>query len=394
MTSFDPNTAESQNSLGSASQSNDKNQEQLTRNPLASPSDQFSTSPTEIVSISPPDPYSEAILRRSDFYEVNSLDELRERYLNKGLNLETTDALVEQVKKDWKIERLIQFTNAIDSDLPDEFPITEIEVEGEKYQVCGIVHTFAAGFEYLKKLISKIESQPWWTFEHNLKSEFLPLSRAIEIPDHFYRGELHRVAFQYSTWLKRGFTTVSSCLTRLKTSISNSRQMVASEKRLLESTANLPDDIFQELPDNIDLLRRDALGIPYNSVQERSAYQATFIKHWEPSNLINPDIDKSKLPFGEEAWKTKGILVGKAHAQQVIFFLKHGAQQCPEVEQRAIRDVTLLNQDYQAWANKSSRRELVHIALNTLLSAGIGIAIGKGLVWSIIGLNHLFGSLL
>jgi hypothetical protein len=317
-----------------------------------------------------------------EFRAVKTYEDLVELYEKRGITFSDTKELVKRVANDWGKEKFRIFEDISEASLPNEFPHLKLEIGDERYKIYGCHHV---GEAYYQLLLDAVSRNPWWLHEENLgtKGGFLPgLERySVEIDDQNAKGILSRILIDVALMIPRGIKTINA-LRKIK-ALEGRESGPSTPETFFERTLNLPLDFSHDLPANIDLILREKLEVGFSYNLARSAYQAAFLKAWDPIEA-HPDSEQylESPSFAPETLHEKCILVGSSHVHEIEYFLTHEPAVLESVRERATRDAELCNRDVERFFR---RREVQ----DTIVSFGTPL-VGGALTYGVLhALFHL-----
>jgi hypothetical protein len=321
---------------------------------------------------------------------INSWPELEQAYRSAGVDFSTDQQLYLQVRSDWRRHSLDLILAAHQTQGFGKPFEKQVSAGGVSYHLMGVVHSLEMFFrggefvpDYLQSIAQSVRCKPFWVVEHNLTSGFLPIA-APEIPDHNVDGILFRTGESLARSLSGPLRHSYQYFSRKLRSFSASSEASASPTprlELLERLTHLHPDALAEVPAQIELLWRDRNHLPYSRSQRRSAYQAAFLQSWDPERSYQiPAEERAKAPFGPDAWKERGIIVGAAHVNEIEYFLEHGIGD-PKVKARAEQAASKLNEGINVYQRYIQRQELKFQVGTAVGALGIGLSAGTLLHW-------------
>ncbi len=303
--------------------------------------------------------------------QVTSLEDLGRLYLDREREFKTTEELIDLVRQDWQIHARRWQRDSLQEKETFKPLIERITVDGKDCVLMGVVHSHVMGFEYIKELMDVVTKNPFWLSEHKLTAEFLPIP-ILEIPDHAADGFLPRLLrFQKRTFITMPLRALQS---RIRMGRARPGEGSVSHQDLVRSLANMPPEALSDLPANIDILWREKSGLPLNECQRRSAFQAAFLRTWNPQGWPEAQALREQAPEAIKArWNEKAIMVGAGHVPEIAYFLKHGIPD-KRIERLAVKQAELLNESVEKYVRFLARQE----SLFQVASYAASMAIGAG----------------
>ncbi len=265
--------------------------------------------------------------------QAKSLEELMGLAKEEGHHFDSEELLLKNLHDHWQN----YLRTELDRDyserpLPHKMPYLETTIKGKQCRVYGIVHETNPSKSYVT-LVREAFSTPLWLIEQNVKEVFNH-HHGIEIPDHYVnRGKIFS---DLPTFFAQG---VLGAITLSFATIPNQKKRkVIQELTPIEAFSIYhPPSIFNEnLPNHLDLeLRERRKNVSYSNWQRRSAYQAEFLRAWKQQ-------------------EDRNILVGVAHATDIIHFLEKGTKN-QKIVDVANRHAELLQNDPEKFHSLYSR---------------------------------------
>lgn len=332
----------------------------------------------------------EPVLPLEPLSTVTSLEHAKQLYAEVGMQFGTIDALVRQIKIDWGYGARLLLKRADQLGLPEEYPATSCSIDGEQYNLVGMVHSLSTFADVRGLLLRRLANMGTHLAEQNLGLLNLGMhSQGLDIPDHFARGFWRDLLFREQSLFGSAYTAIRLKALNFREKLPALRPSTELGGKIeeLERKYRLPGqdptlarisvlllhaqaDIMSPLPAAIRLDLKHQREKAYTFNEARSAYQAEFLRAWKPAETFRGD----RAQMTEAQWATltgsKGFLCGHAHTAEVEFFLRHGSRE-PAVTLRAQRDAAMLNRDVQEYMKA--------IALRTAL-AGFVTAVGNAAV--------------
>ncbi len=289
--------------------------------------------------------------------QAKSLEELMTVAREQGQRFDCEELLLRDLQNCWKSYLRAE----IDRDyserpLPEIMPHLETTIKGKRCRVYGVVHEINPSPLYLK-LVQGVFSTPLWLIEQNLK-KILYLKEGIEIPDHYIKkGKFFTdLPGFFGDGVLRGITFPFSTIATRRSRLEEREIKLRARKLTPFEALSIyhPSSIFNEnLPCHLDLeVRERKKPASYSNYQRRSAYQAEFLRAWMDQDDRN-------------------ILVGAAHATDIIHFLEKGTKN-QKIVDVANRHAELLRGDpeqYHAMYSRIANGEKVILSLAAFTGA-------------------------
>ena len=347
-----------------------------------------------------------SVLSYEQLRSVGNWNQVKTLYSQVGVSRSTDNEYLEMIGADWKsiVEQLT--VEALVTPFPTQLPARVITLDGAEIRLVGILHSDGIHPEAQVLLREFARCTPWLLTEQNLGvSGGGRFSQGTDIPDHYARGIVYASfrgvlkylssAFQYVKNRYGASPQINEMLGQdLYSNLSADGEEAArrqAAKGQRDPVAALgsalyfhcPGDIANKLPTNVELAYKDYKAVKYSDNEARSAYMAEFLRHVDMLTLmLGEQVDSSSLAaFAKKSpeYFPKDFLCGKAHEEQIVYFLQNGCRD-PKVVARAKRDAQILNEGgEEALAKILDRRSLCDSVLRAslicypALAASIGV---------------------
>ncbi len=274
--------------------------------------------------------------------QSKSLEELMGLAKEEGHQFDSEEILLKDLHDHWQSYLRMELDRDYsERPLPKKMPYLETTIKGKRCRVYGVVHEINPSRSYAT-LVREAFSAPLWLIEQNVRKVFNH-HHGIEIPDHYVkRGKFFpEMPKVFRQGVLRGvtfpFSTIATFESRLKEREIKSRALTKGVTPHEALSIYHPLSIFNEnLPNHLDLeLRERRKNILYSNWQRRSAYQAEFLRVWRQQ-------------------EDRNILVGAAHATDIIHFLEKGTKS-QKIVDVANRHAELLQNDPEKFHSLYSR---------------------------------------
>ncbi len=286
--------------------------------------------------------------------QAKSLEELMTLSKANGNQYQSEEDLIRELYWNWETEvnKRMKRESGLSSFAQQKLPPMELVKDGTTYSIYGIAHDKECGKDYIDLINRTVCADENWLIEQNLK-KMLGISNGIEIVDHSVaprsvsnpgKNYLGGILMGVLGPLFLAGLGVSGRVRRVRRQYKTIKKEFIQE--IAKKTITGPLELFfenQDLPYYVDLELRERKSPPeYTGVQQRSAYQAEFMRFW------NPSLSRQE----------KNILVGAAHAAEVVYFLQRGVKE-QRITDLAGKHARLLEEDPEKYAALVKRTKLL-----------------------------------
>lgn len=298
---------------------------------------------------------------------VETVDQLKALYEARGFQFSSLADLKKRVTQDWALHRESLMESALKQERAAPPEIVDFEMNGTRHRIVGIVHAVDARSHHLHELWREVSSKPFWITEHSFRGVLPePHPRMCDfMADGTLKAVIQRLGDSGKDLLKVAGTPIQ-ILRRVFRQSPNRRDV-------LRAMTHTPGRISADLPSNIRLVLKRAMGEPLDRFERQSAYQAAFFREWTLNTPVFREM-QSELSqsdrYPKDSERIKGLVVGKGHLPDILHFLKNGVLE-EKIESRAKSHARAFSEDpvgYHHWRNGQIR-----LMNRLVLSSSMGV---------------------